>query len=89
MKNDASKHEYDKIGGYNRADGYFLEAQMYGTKLIWENKEKKKIEEKKEKTQIIKFQNIEVKSMTKSDFPSLLNIERKVYTREDPDLIQG
>ena len=27
--------------------------------------------------------------MTKSDFPNLLNIERKVYTREDPDLIQG
>ena len=52
---------------------------------------KKKIKEKrkKEKAQIIKFKNIKVKNMTKSDFPNLLNIERKVYTREDPDLIQG
>ncbi len=44
MKNDTSK--YDKIGGYNRADGYFLEAEDHNVKFIWESKEKKKIKEK-------------------------------------------
>lgn len=36
MSND--EHKYDKIGGYNRLDGYFLEAKDKETKILWEEK---------------------------------------------------
>lgn len=36
MPND--EHKYDKIGGYNRLDGYFLEAKDKEPKILWEAK---------------------------------------------------
>ena len=89
MKND--EYKYDKIGGYNREDRYYLEAEDKSVKLIWEIKEK--VQKSKEKAQTkkesikVKFDNIEIKNLEEKDLTAIKNLEKIIYAKEDPDLI--
>ena len=40
MPADRNSNDYEKVGEYNRVDGYYLEAIKYGTKLISKLEEK-------------------------------------------------
>ena len=82
------KSEYEKIGGYNRADGYFLEAEDKIVKIIWEAKQKENKDEVKEKNKMtIEFAEINARDLTENDFETIKRMERKVY--RGTDLIQG
>jgi len=86
-----SKSTYKKIGGYNREDGYYLEAEDDRVKLIWEDKKskKEKIKKKEEKKEIIKIEytDVHLKQISKEDFNALKRIERVIYN--DENLILG
>jgi len=86
-----SKSTYKKIGGYNREDGYYLEAEDDRVKLIWEDKKskKEKIKKKEEKKEIIKIEytDVHLKQISKEDFNALKQIERVIYN--DENLILG
>lgn len=80
MEKDKSANVYEKVGGYNRNDGYYLEAQMYGTKIIQESGDKTK-EKKKEKVEIAKveFKDIKIEPVSDKNLAKILQAERKIY----------
>lgn len=87
MKDDESK--YDKLGGYNRDDGYFLEAEDKSVKLLWEEKEPAKEKPKKKEVVILKeeFQDIAIGDLAEKDFAKIKQLEQKIYA--GTDLISG
>lgn len=86
MKDDESK--YDKLGGYNRDDGYFLEAEDKSVKLLWEKSVSVETKERKEKKfELIEFKNFSIESLTEKDFAKIKQLERKIYA--GTDLISG
>ncbi|MFN7088342.1 MAG: GNAT family N-acetyltransferase, partial [Candidatus Paceibacteria bacterium] len=89
MKDDG--YTYKKIGGYNRIDGYFLEAEDKSVKIVWEANPtavKAKADKGKEKqTEKIKFTNLNIKNLTENDFAKLKQLERKIY--QNTNLILG
>jgi len=85
---------YAKIGGSNRADSYFLEAEDASVKVIWDKKDEKtksKNVEKRRKpeTPNVRFGKLKTAELTEKDFQGLVKLERKIYQEEDEDLIQG
>ncbi|MEK7634285.1 MAG: GNAT family N-acetyltransferase, partial [Patescibacteria group bacterium] len=87
MKETDSK--YEKIGGYNRDDGYFLEAEDKSVKLLW--KEEQPTKEKLPKKKIIvpkeEFKDTNINNLTEKDFATIKQLERKIYA--GTDLISG
>lgn len=83
------KSEYGKIGGYNRADGYFLEAEENKVKIIWEAKQKESKNKAKGKNKIteVEFTEANARDLSENDFETIKRLERKVY--RGTDLIQG
>ncbi|MCK6462610.1 MAG: GNAT family N-acetyltransferase [Candidatus Pacebacteria bacterium] len=88
MADDSVK--YEKLGGYNRAGGYLLEAEDKSVKIIWEaekktvKKEKSRPEETKTK---IEFKDLDTRALSKNDFETIKRLERKIY--RGTDLIHG
>ena len=76
-----SDEQYDKIGGYNRVDGYFLEAENKSVKVIWEEKELKEeaAGKKTEQEKKAKFLGLNIKNLTENDFSKIKQLERKIY----------
>ncbi|MFH1657269.1 MAG: GNAT family N-acetyltransferase [bacterium] len=72
------ENKYKKIGGYNRPDGYFLEAENRTTKIIWSSSEAAAIMEE-EQIERIKFENFDLKSLQEKDFMKLQHLEEKIY----------
>ena len=88
MKDDGNK--YEKTGGYNRSDGYFLEAEDKSVKLLWEGKKTiEKIRKRAEKIAKVNFENLAIKNLSEKDFNKIKALEKKIYAKEDPDLILG
>ena len=86
MKDDENK--YEKTGGYNRADGYFLEAENENVKLIMEaGVKKEKNIPKTEKATKVEFKDLSVKDLSETDFTKIKQLERKIYA--GTDLISG
>ncbi len=88
MNNDSGM--YEKIGGYNREGGYFLEAEEKSVKIIWDGKEQiKKIKEtiKEKKIKRVEFKDLGTKNLTEKDFVEIKQLEQKIY--ENTDLISG
>ncbi|MEK7157867.1 MAG: GNAT family N-acetyltransferase, partial [Patescibacteria group bacterium] len=83
------KSEYEKIGGYNRVDGYFLEAEGNKVKIIWEAKQKESENKAKEKNKItaVEFTEANARDLNENDFETIKKMERKIY--RGTDLIQG
>ncbi|MFA6322969.1 MAG: GNAT family N-acetyltransferase [Candidatus Buchananbacteria bacterium] len=84
-KMNDDRNKYDKIGGANRADGYFLEAEDKSVKLVWERTEKKtekrlKIEKRIEK---VVFNNLATTTINKNNLNQILQAERKIYAGTD------
>lgn len=84
--------QYEKIGGYNRGGGYFLEAEETGVKLVWDKKQdkitkKQKTEKIKERKLTIKFENISVTGLTEKDLNKIRQLENKIY--KNTGLTQG
>ncbi|KKW11387.1 MAG: hypothetical protein UY50_C0014G0006 [Parcubacteria group bacterium GW2011_GWA2_49_9] len=91
MADDAGK--YKKIGGTNRTDGYFLEAEDVNVKIVWEKGKKvvaKKVEggQKDSGVERVVFSDVNVQALTEDDFSSIRELERRVYA-SDTELIQG
>ena len=89
LSSDTSK--YTKIGGANRAGGYFLEAEDENVKIIWEKGAKpqgEKTDEGSEKVDRISFNEITTNPLTESDLRPMRALERKVYAKNF-ELIQG
>ncbi|MEO8637838.1 MAG: GNAT family N-acetyltransferase [Candidatus Taylorbacteria bacterium] len=85
--------KYTKIGGANRSDGYFLEAESSSVKVIWEKGVKsstKKAESKTKKSEAerVVFSEVNAYALTEPDFRSMRELERRVYVN-DSELIQG
>lgn len=80
---------YEKIGGYNRPNGYFLEAEDNSVKVIWEAKQKESRDKAKEKNEnaTMEFTEISAKDLGENDFETIKKMERKIY--RNTDLIQG
>ncbi|MCX6796714.1 MAG: GNAT family N-acetyltransferase [Candidatus Falkowbacteria bacterium] len=89
MADDSSS--YSKIGESNRSDGYFLEAEGRGVKLVWDKKQDQKIvKQKKEKVKAkptVKYKNIAEVDLTTKDFDAIRQLETKIYG--DTGLAQG
>jgi len=87
MNDDRNK--YDKIGGANRADGYFLEAEDKSVKLVWERTEKKteKKQKTEKRTERVIFNNLATTTINKNNLSQILQAERKIYA--GTDLISG
>lgn len=88
FKDDTQK--YEKIGGSNRSDGYFLEAENKSVKIVWEAKEKeesKKAEKKGKEVVKIQFENLNISNLSEDDFAKIKQLERKIY--QGTDLILG
>lgn len=88
FKDDTQK--YEKIGGSNRPDGYFLEAENKSVKIVWEVKEKegsKKAEKKGKEVVKIQFENLSISNLSENDFAKIKQLERKIY--QGTDLILG
>ncbi|MFH1233793.1 MAG: GNAT family N-acetyltransferase, partial [Patescibacteria group bacterium] len=83
--------KYEKLGGYNREDGYFLEAKETSVKIIWETTvalPSKAMAAKKEKPTLkIEFKDIQTRNLTEDDFEKIKQLERKIYA--DTNLITG
>lgn len=77
---------YEKIGGYHRDDGYYLEAVDESVKLLWQKKEQAKKERKERRVKPVKFNETEIDSLYQKDFVGLIKMEGKIYPE---DLIQG
>ncbi|MBU2037209.1 GNAT family N-acetyltransferase, partial [Patescibacteria group bacterium] len=71
--------QYEKIGGSNRIDGYFLEAQEKSVKLVWQAEEKKVIEKKVKEIPKVEFKNLKVESISDKNLARVLQTERKIY----------
>ena len=86
----ADSQKYKKIGGYNRLDGYFLEAEDQGVKIIHQARETKKEEIKKEGEKIakIEFKELAIRNLTQNDFAKVKQLEKKIY-QDAEDLIMG
>lgn len=86
MPND--KRTYKKLGGYNREDGYFLEAEDESIKVVWENKETEKKETTEKKpVEKVKFGKVAFRGISQKDFDRIINLEKKIY--EDTGLALG
>ncbi len=74
-------NSYEKIGGSNRADGYFLEAEGRSVKSVWERTKKRT--EKKPKTEKrikkIVFNNLTTTIIKENNLSQILQAERKIY----------
>lgn len=82
MKDDGNK--YEKVGGYNRPDGYFLEAEDKTVKLLWKNLEPiEKVMQKVENIAKVEFKNLDVKNISEKDFAKIKQLERKIYAGTD------
>ncbi|MDO8668382.1 MAG: GNAT family N-acetyltransferase [bacterium] len=83
--------KYSKIGGANRSDGYFLEAEDVNVKIVWEKgrkaKVKKEIKEKLNAERIV-FNEVNTQALLEDDFSSMRDLERRIYAN-DVELIQG
>lgn len=80
---------YGKTGGYNRVDGYFLEAEQNKVKIIWDGKEspKPKKEKKEKRVKPVEFSGLNVKNLSSDDLQRIKELERKIYA--NTDLISG
>ncbi|MCX6704769.1 MAG: GNAT family N-acetyltransferase, partial [Candidatus Woesebacteria bacterium] len=85
-----------KLGGANREDGYFLEAEEASVKIIWEKGAKVRKREGKEKKILkkpevakVEYLEIAVKGLSEEMLPVLRTLEKKIYEMEDEDLIRG
>ncbi|MEK7538531.1 MAG: GNAT family N-acetyltransferase, partial [Patescibacteria group bacterium] len=86
LKEDAGA--YEKIGGYNRADGYFLEAEGKSVKVVWEKtKKEKETERARENQPRVVFEEIITKDLSENDFGTVRRLEREIYA--GTDLIAG
>jgi len=81
--------QYDKIGGYNRVDGYFLEAEDKSVKVVWKEKESKEYvaEKKTERIKKVEFADLNIRNLAEKDFSTIKQLERKIYA--GTDLISG
>ncbi len=77
-----------KLGGANREDGYFLEAEEASVKIIWSEKGKKSKETKRKIKQINYLETV-VRNLNEDTLITLSALEKKVYIREDANLIRG
>ncbi|MBU2037168.1 hypothetical protein KJ866_03175, partial [Patescibacteria group bacterium] len=68
--------QYEKIGGSNRSDGYFLEAEEKSVKLVWQAEEKKVTEKKAKETPKVEFKNLKVESISDKNLARVLQTER-------------
>ncbi len=89
MPDDVSA--YQKIGGANRADGYYLEADGAEVKVVWDGSAETKKEGRAPATEKQKpipatFFNPEVISLGKDHLPAMLELEEQIY---EEDFIQG
>ena len=71
--------QYEKIGGSNRSDGYFLEAEEKSVKLVWQAKEKKVVEKKTKEILKVEFKDIKTESVNEKNLAKILQAERKIY----------
>jgi len=86
LKDD--KDTYEKVGGYNRPDGYFLEAENKTVKLLWKTEMMpKKTKRAVEKASRIEFRNVSIKNLSEKDFNKIKQLEEEIYS--DIDLVSG
>jgi ribosomal protein S18 acetylase RimI-like enzyme len=86
LKDDNSR--YEKIGGSNRSDGYFLEAENKSVKILWENSEPiEKVKKEAEKVSKVEFKDFKIESVSKENLEKILQAERKIYA--GTELISG
>ncbi len=71
---------FTKLGGANRADSYFLEAEDENVKVIWDKAEKIEKKSKTEEKERIKFNDISIKSIENTDFDSIKKLEKIIYS---------
>lgn len=79
---------FTKLGGHNRSDGYFLEAEEQSVKVIWEAGASpiEKREVSRERIEKTSFANITVSELTADDLAAIRRLEEAIY---DDDLQQG
>jgi ribosomal protein S18 acetylase RimI-like enzyme len=86
-KMEEGEGSYDKIGGYNREDGYYLEAENKSVKNIWQAKERPtKSAEKEKKIAPVKFEDLRLSGISEEDLSSIRRLEERIYSN---DLAQG
>jgi len=80
---------YEKIGGSNRADGYFFEAEGKSVKLLWKAEAEETKEKKPKQKEIlkIKFEDLKTDLISEDNLDEILEAERKIYA--DTGLISG
>ena len=86
MKMTDDTETYEKVGGYHREDGYYLESVDESVKLIWQRKSQVKSKENRREEKITKFEKLEINLLTQDDFINLLKMEETIYPE---DFIQG
>lgn len=79
--------KYQKVGGYNRENGYYLEAKNKSVKVIWEEKARKQEKKERKETKKVEFKNRKFEPLIAEYLPEILKLEEKIY--KDDDLNQG